>query len=110
MESKIIILPEAITALVNSSWDYANENLFSRCVLVEEEKEHIKSCIKHYYWSIPADKFCEISGQYFEAFCSKVLHAKEYFEKGEEWKVIDPTIGFILRFEYRSSNLLAKKF
>lgn len=110
MEALIKIHPEAIKSLVNSSWEYANNNLFRKYLLCDEEKEFIKDCIKQYYWAIPADKFCEISGQYFDAFCAKVLHAKAFFDTAEDWKVIDPTIGLMLRFELRSCNLLVKEF
>lgn len=109
MEALIKIHPEAIKSLVNLSWEYANNNLFGKCLLRDDEKEYIKDCIKQYYWAIPADKFCEISGQYFDAFCTKVLLAKAYFDKGEDWNMIDPAYGFLLRFELNPSNLLVKE-
>jgi hypothetical protein len=88
MEALIKIHPEAIKTLVNSSWEFANNNLFSKYLLDDDEKDFIKNCIRQYYWSIPADKFCEISGQYFSSFCWKILHVKSNFDNSKGWKTL----------------------
>lgn len=68
----IIILPAAVNTLIVRSWELSYRLLWSKCILIEEDIQNIKSWIAEYYWSIRPNEFQHCAEEHFEIFCKKI--------------------------------------
>lgn len=73
MESIHIIHPASINVLINNTWEFTKNTLWSRFPFYESEIEMHKRYIRNYYERISPELFPEIAHKYFISYCTKIL-------------------------------------
>lgn len=75
--SEVIVHPASIEMLANATWDFAKRILWSKFNFGEDEILLCQSYIREHYEDILPENFQKESFPWFEAYCKRIIAAKE---------------------------------